>query len=110
MFHFFRKPPEPKKPPVPEKETDGFVLLGDTANEQEKEARGTSSEVEGSQPLEDCMLGCFFSTRHCADCFPVWLSPLWLTASLQDRLELPHWVSKAPKLRGNRLARLSPGE
>ncbi|XP_075414479.1 UBAP1-MVB12-associated (UMA)-domain containing protein 1 isoform X1 [Tenrec ecaudatus] len=52
MFHFFRKPPEPKKPPVPEKETDGFVLLGDTANEQEKEARGTSSEVEGSQPLE----------------------------------------------------------
>uniref|UniRef100_A0A8C5LAV9 UMAP1-MVP12 associated (UMA) domain containing 1 n=1 Tax=Jaculus jaculus TaxID=51337 RepID=A0A8C5LAV9_JACJA len=27
MFHFFRKPPEPKKPSVPETEADGFVLL-----------------------------------------------------------------------------------
>ncbi|PNI57835.1 UMAD1 isoform 6 [Pan troglodytes] len=28
MFHFFRKPPESKKPSVPETEADGFVLLG----------------------------------------------------------------------------------
>ncbi|XP_063669831.1 UBAP1-MVB12-associated (UMA)-domain containing protein 1 isoform X2 [Pan troglodytes] len=27
MFHFFRKPPESKKPSVPETEADGFVLL-----------------------------------------------------------------------------------
>ncbi|CAH6779154.1 Umad1 [Phodopus roborovskii] len=29
MFHFFRKPPESKKPAVPEPEADGFVLLGE---------------------------------------------------------------------------------
>ena len=29
MFHFFRKPPESKKPSVPETEADGFVLLGE---------------------------------------------------------------------------------
>nr|XP_012803725.1 UBAP1-MVB12-associated (UMA)-domain containing protein 1 [Jaculus jaculus]XP_045015915.1 UBAP1-MVB12-associated (UMA)-domain containing protein 1 [Jaculus jaculus]XP_045015916.1 UBAP1-MVB12-associated (UMA)-domain containing protein 1 [Jaculus jaculus]XP_045015917.1 UBAP1-MVB12-associated (UMA)-domain containing protein 1 [Jaculus jaculus]XP_045015918.1 UBAP1-MVB12-associated (UMA)-domain containing protein 1 [Jaculus jaculus] len=48
MFHFFRKPPEPKKPSVPETEADGFVLLGNTTNE----TRGKISEVEGSQSLE----------------------------------------------------------
>lgn len=53
MFHFFRKPPESKKPSVPEKEADGFVLLGETANERRMEARGETSDVEGSQPLED---------------------------------------------------------
>ncbi|XP_019585339.1 UBAP1-MVB12-associated (UMA)-domain containing protein 1 [Rhinolophus sinicus] len=52
MFHFFRKPPESKKPSVPEKEADGFVLLGETANERRMEARGETSDVEGSQPLE----------------------------------------------------------
>ncbi|XP_042637364.1 UBAP1-MVB12-associated (UMA)-domain containing protein 1 [Orycteropus afer afer] len=52
MFHFFRKPPESKKPPTPEREADGFVLLGDTANEQRMAAGGNSSEVEGNQPLE----------------------------------------------------------
>ncbi|KAL1788226.1 hypothetical protein HispidOSU_015328 [Sigmodon hispidus] len=48
MFHFFRKPPESKKPSVPEPEADGFVLLGDTANEM----RHKTSKAEGSQPLE----------------------------------------------------------
>lgn len=52
MFHFFRKPPESKKPSVPEKEADGFVLLGETANERRMEARGETSDIEGSQPLE----------------------------------------------------------
>ncbi|XP_045683433.1 UBAP1-MVB12-associated (UMA)-domain containing protein 1 [Phyllostomus hastatus] len=50
MFHFFRKPPESKTPSAPEKEADGFVLLGDTANEQRAAARGETSEVEGNQP------------------------------------------------------------
>ncbi|KAM6152301.1 UBAP1-MVB12-associated (UMA)-domain containing protein 1 [Erethizon dorsatum] len=48
MFHFFRKPPESKKPLVSEAEEDGFVLLGDKANEP----GGKTSEVESSQPLE----------------------------------------------------------
>ncbi|XP_066096305.1 UBAP1-MVB12-associated (UMA)-domain containing protein 1 [Saccopteryx bilineata] len=50
MFHFFRKPPEPKKPSVPETEADGFVLLGDTANEQKMAERGKSSEEGSNQP------------------------------------------------------------
>ncbi|XP_052029199.1 UBAP1-MVB12-associated (UMA)-domain containing protein 1 [Apodemus sylvaticus] len=48
MFHFFRKPAESKKPSVPEPEADGFVLLGDTANEM----RCKTSAAEGSQSLE----------------------------------------------------------
>ncbi|XP_037692701.1 UBAP1-MVB12-associated (UMA)-domain containing protein 1 isoform X2 [Choloepus didactylus] len=52
MFHFFRKPPESKKPSVPETEADGFVLLGDTANEQRMATRDNTSEVKGNQPLE----------------------------------------------------------
>ncbi|XP_012385056.1 UBAP1-MVB12-associated (UMA)-domain containing protein 1 [Dasypus novemcinctus] len=52
MFHFFRKPPELKKLSVPETEADGFVLLGDTSNEQKMAERGKTSEVEGNQPLE----------------------------------------------------------
>ncbi|XP_058382081.1 UBAP1-MVB12-associated (UMA)-domain containing protein 1 isoform X2 [Diceros bicornis minor] len=52
MFHFFRKPPESQKPPVAETEADGFVLLGDTANEQRMAARGKTSEGEGNQSLE----------------------------------------------------------
>ncbi|XP_012781610.1 UBAP1-MVB12-associated (UMA)-domain containing protein 1 [Ochotona princeps] len=49
MFHFFRKPPESKKPPVPEtEEVEGFVLLGDTANEQ----KDKTTDVEGDPPLE----------------------------------------------------------
>ncbi|XP_054420065.1 UBAP1-MVB12-associated (UMA)-domain containing protein 1 [Pteronotus mesoamericanus] len=49
MFHFFRKPPELKTPSTPEKEADGFVLLGDTANEQGTAASSKTSEVEGDQ-------------------------------------------------------------
>ncbi|XP_045420819.1 UBAP1-MVB12-associated (UMA)-domain containing protein 1 [Lemur catta] len=52
MFHFFRKPPESKKPSVPETEADGFVLIGDTANEQRMSAKGKTPEAEGNQPLE----------------------------------------------------------
>ncbi|XP_023986100.1 UBAP1-MVB12-associated (UMA)-domain containing protein 1 isoform X4 [Physeter macrocephalus] len=52
MFHFFRKPPESKKPLVPETEADGFVLLGDTAHEQRVAARGKTSDIEGSETLE----------------------------------------------------------
>ncbi|XP_053409624.1 UBAP1-MVB12-associated (UMA)-domain containing protein 1 [Nycticebus coucang] len=52
MFHFFRKPPESKKPSVPDTEADGFVLVGDTANEKRMSGRGKTSEVEGNQPLE----------------------------------------------------------
>ncbi|XP_012368037.1 UBAP1-MVB12-associated (UMA)-domain containing protein 1 [Octodon degus] len=48
MFHFFRKPPEPKQPSVSEVEADGFVLLGDKANESEDK----TSEVDSSQPSE----------------------------------------------------------
>lgn len=50
MFHFFRKPVEPKKPSVSDTEADGFVLLGDTENEQRMAASGNTSEVEDNQP------------------------------------------------------------
>ncbi|PNI57833.1 UMAD1 isoform 7 [Pan troglodytes] len=52
MFHFFRKPPESKKPSVPETEADGFVLLGDTTDEQRMTERGKTSDIEANQPLE----------------------------------------------------------
>ncbi|XP_012667971.1 UBAP1-MVB12-associated (UMA)-domain containing protein 1 [Otolemur garnettii] len=52
MFHFFRKSPESKKPSIPDTEADGFVLVGDTANEKRMSVRGKPSEVEGNQPLE----------------------------------------------------------
>ncbi|XP_026958314.1 UBAP1-MVB12-associated (UMA)-domain containing protein 1 isoform X3 [Sagmatias obliquidens] len=52
MFHFFRKPPESKKPLVPEREADGFVLLGDTPHEQRVAARGKTSDIEGNETLE----------------------------------------------------------
>ncbi|XP_072506873.1 UBAP1-MVB12-associated (UMA)-domain containing protein 1 [Notamacropus eugenii] len=51
MFHFFRKPSEPKKAPVPEREADGFVLLGETANEQRASPRSGPSE-EAKQPSQ----------------------------------------------------------
>ncbi|XP_027728312.1 UBAP1-MVB12-associated (UMA)-domain containing protein 1 isoform X2 [Vombatus ursinus] len=51
MFHFFRKPSEPKKAPAPEREADGFVLLGDTENEQRASPRGSPSE-EAKQPSQ----------------------------------------------------------
>ncbi|EHB02156.1 hypothetical protein GW7_00423 [Heterocephalus glaber] len=47
MFHFFRKPPESKKPSVSETEAGRFVLLGNKANEPEDK-----TSVEGSPPLE----------------------------------------------------------
>ncbi|XP_054548360.1 UBAP1-MVB12-associated (UMA)-domain containing protein 1 isoform X4 [Talpa occidentalis] len=88
MFHFFRKPPELKKPAIPEREADGFVLLGsacaeflwphhlfiscdqnvfslgDTANEQRTAARGKVSEVEGNLPLEDGNIILYFGNNQ----------------------------------------------
>uniref|UniRef100_A0A8I4A470 UBAP1-MVB12-associated (UMA) domain containing 1 n=1 Tax=Callithrix jacchus TaxID=9483 RepID=A0A8I4A470_CALJA len=69
MFHFFRKPPESKKPSVPETEADGFVLLGDTSNEQRMSARGKTSDVEANQSLErwDLRLVCSSTVlAHCS--------------------------------------------
>ncbi|XP_056656583.1 UBAP1-MVB12-associated (UMA)-domain containing protein 1 isoform X6 [Monodelphis domestica] len=55
MFHFFRKSTEPKKGlgpgPGPEREADGFVLLGDPANEQRTSPR-SSPTAEVQQPSE----------------------------------------------------------
>uniref|UniRef100_G3VSI4 UBAP1-MVB12-associated (UMA) domain containing 1 n=1 Tax=Sarcophilus harrisii TaxID=9305 RepID=G3VSI4_SARHA len=42
MFHFFRKSPEPKKAPAPEREADGFVLLGEGSRSE-----GNRAEAEG---------------------------------------------------------------
>lgn len=53
MFHFFRKPPESKKPSVPDTEADGFVLLGDAANDQRTETQSQTSGVEENSPLEN---------------------------------------------------------
>ncbi|XP_016048074.1 UBAP1-MVB12-associated (UMA)-domain containing protein 1 isoform X2 [Erinaceus europaeus] len=52
MFHFFRKPPESKKPSVPETEADGFVLLGETTDEQRVAVSSETSEVESNVPLQ----------------------------------------------------------
>ncbi|XP_038624169.1 UBAP1-MVB12-associated (UMA)-domain containing protein 1 [Tachyglossus aculeatus] len=51
MFSFFRKTPDPKKTSVPEREADGFVLLGDTANEQRAALGVLSSGATSQQPL-----------------------------------------------------------
>ncbi|PNJ69898.1 UMAD1 isoform 6 [Pongo abelii] len=64
MFHFFRKPPESKKPSVPETEADGFVLLGDTTDEQRMAARGKTSDIEANQPLELASTEDFSSFRQ----------------------------------------------
>uniref|UniRef100_A0A8D0GSJ7 UBAP1-MVB12-associated (UMA) domain containing 1 n=1 Tax=Sphenodon punctatus TaxID=8508 RepID=A0A8D0GSJ7_SPHPU len=56
MFSFFRKSQEPKKVSAPEREADGFVLLGDTVNEQRRASKDkTSFPVMGpmyDQPLQ----------------------------------------------------------
>ncbi|XP_051819387.1 UBAP1-MVB12-associated (UMA)-domain containing protein 1 [Antechinus flavipes] len=49
MFHFFRKSPEPKKAPVPEREADGFVLLGDTAGERRGPSEGAKQPAEADE-------------------------------------------------------------
>ncbi|XP_044533981.1 UBAP1-MVB12-associated (UMA)-domain containing protein 1 [Gracilinanus agilis] len=56
MFHFFRKSVESKKGlgPGPEREADGFVLLGDPANEQRTSPR-SSPPAGAQQPSETDM-------------------------------------------------------
>ncbi|XP_028926896.1 UBAP1-MVB12-associated (UMA)-domain containing protein 1 [Ornithorhynchus anatinus] len=51
MFSFFRKTPDPKKTSVPEREADGFVLLGDTANEQRAASGAQTSGATLQPPL-----------------------------------------------------------
>ncbi|XP_066484906.1 UBAP1-MVB12-associated (UMA)-domain containing protein 1 [Tiliqua scincoides] len=43
MFNFFRKSQDTKKVLVTEKETDGFVLLGNTVNEERNESKDKTS-------------------------------------------------------------------
>ncbi|CAM4519143.1 unnamed protein product [Lepidochelys olivacea] len=46
MFNFFRKSHDSKKVPLPEIEADGFVLVGDTINEQRRASKDKSSFPE----------------------------------------------------------------
>nr|XP_025955282.1 UBAP1-MVB12-associated (UMA)-domain containing protein 1 isoform X1 [Dromaius novaehollandiae] len=39
MFSFFRKSQDSKKVTVPEREADGFVIVGDTADDQSRESK-----------------------------------------------------------------------
>ncbi|KAF6087108.1 UBAP1-MVB12-associated (UMA) domain containing 1 [Phyllostomus discolor] len=87
MFHFFRKPPEAKAPSAPEKEADGFVLLGDTANEQRAAARGETSEVEGNQPY-------LFCARH--------HSQGWRQSTIINRTDVAHAFPKLSVCGGQR--------
>ncbi|XP_067418239.1 UBAP1-MVB12-associated (UMA)-domain containing protein 1 [Emydura macquarii macquarii] len=46
MFNFFRKSQDSKKVSLPEREADGFVLLGDTNNEQRRASKDKNSFPE----------------------------------------------------------------
>ncbi|CAM5093609.1 unnamed protein product [Eretmochelys imbricata] len=46
MFNFFRKSQDSKKVPLPEIEADGFVLVGDTINEQRRASKDKNSFPE----------------------------------------------------------------
>ncbi|NXN77083.1 UMAD1 protein, partial [Bombycilla garrulus] len=46
MFNFFRKSQDSKKVTVPERETDGFVIVGDTANDQRRNSKDKTSFPE----------------------------------------------------------------
>ncbi|XP_065254289.1 LOW QUALITY PROTEIN: UBAP1-MVB12-associated (UMA)-domain containing protein 1 [Emys orbicularis] len=56
MFNFFRKSQDSKKVSLPEREADGFVLLGDTINEQRRASEDKNSFPETgptySQPVQ----------------------------------------------------------
>ncbi|NXN99304.1 UMAD1 protein, partial [Rhinopomastus cyanomelas] len=43
MFSFFRKSQESKKVPVAEREADGFVIVGDTIDDQSRESKDKTS-------------------------------------------------------------------
>ncbi|XP_027766739.1 UBAP1-MVB12-associated (UMA)-domain containing protein 1 [Empidonax traillii] len=46
MFSFFRKSQESKKVTVPEREADGFVIVGDTVDDQSRESKDKTSFPE----------------------------------------------------------------
>ncbi|NWZ03415.1 UMAD1 protein, partial [Loxia curvirostra] len=46
MFSFFRKSQDSKKVPVPEREADGFVIVGDTADDQSRDSKDKTSFPE----------------------------------------------------------------
>ncbi|NXB52692.1 UMAD1 protein, partial [Leucopsar rothschildi] len=46
MFSFFRKSQDSKKVAVPEREADGFVIVGDTADDQRRDSKGKTSFPE----------------------------------------------------------------
>ncbi|NXF01552.1 UMAD1 protein, partial [Smithornis capensis] len=46
MFSFFRKTQDSKKVTVPEREADGFVIVGDTVDDQSRESKDKTSFPE----------------------------------------------------------------
>ncbi|XP_035172995.1 UBAP1-MVB12-associated (UMA)-domain containing protein 1 [Oxyura jamaicensis] len=46
MFGFFRKSQDSKKIAVPEREADGFVIVGETADDQNRESKDKTSFPE----------------------------------------------------------------
>ncbi|NXJ70085.1 UMAD1 protein, partial [Rostratula benghalensis] len=46
MFSFFRKSQDSKKVTVPEREADGFVIVGDTIDDQSRESKDKTSFPE----------------------------------------------------------------
>ncbi|NWV37775.1 UMAD1 protein, partial [Grantiella picta] len=46
MFSFFRKGQDSKKVAVPEREADGFVIVGDTVDDQSRESKDKTSFTE----------------------------------------------------------------
>ncbi|XP_069630665.1 UBAP1-MVB12-associated (UMA)-domain containing protein 1 isoform X4 [Haliaeetus albicilla] len=50
MFSFFRKSQDSKKVTVPEREADGFVIVGDTIDDQSRESKDKTSFPETNQP------------------------------------------------------------
>uniref|UniRef100_A0A8B9UG45 UBAP1-MVB12-associated (UMA) domain containing 1 n=1 Tax=Anas zonorhyncha TaxID=75864 RepID=A0A8B9UG45_9AVES len=46
MFSFFRKSQDSKKIAVPEREADGFVIVGETADDQNRESKDKTSFPE----------------------------------------------------------------
>ncbi|NXB25287.1 UMAD1 protein, partial [Rhagologus leucostigma] len=46
MFSFFRKSQDSKKATVPEREADGFVIVGDTVDDQSRDSKDKTSFPE----------------------------------------------------------------
>ncbi|NXC29916.1 UMAD1 protein, partial [Campylorhamphus procurvoides] len=52
MFSFFRKSQDSKKVTVPEREADGFVIVGDTVDDQSRESKDKTSFPE-TRPMHN---------------------------------------------------------